>query len=133
MIGSLMMCVSVVVLFCGMVLGVAMGISEDFALRAAHAHLNLLAASCCFCSGSTTGSCRPPAPARWQKSKTGKRTGLAKEPGWLHIIGCILMPAGVAIVITHGTGFIAIPILGSLVMLAAMALFAVIVFRTARA
>jgi hypothetical protein len=43
------------------------------------------------------------------------------------------MPAGVAIVIMHGTGFIAIPILGSLVMLAAMALFAVIVFRTARA
>jgi hypothetical protein len=43
------------------------------------------------------------------------------------------MPAGVAVVITHGTGFIAIPVLGSLVMLAAMALFAVIVFRTARA
>jgi len=42
MIGSLMMCVSVVVLFCGMVLGIAMGISEDFALQAAHAHLNLL-------------------------------------------------------------------------------------------
>ena len=58
---------------------------------------------------------------------------LAKIQGWLHIIGGILMPAGVAIVITHGTGFIAIPILGSLVMLAAMALFAVIVFRTARA
>jgi hypothetical protein len=42
MIGSLMMCVSVVVLFCGMVLGIAMGISEDFALQAAHAHFNLL-------------------------------------------------------------------------------------------
>ena len=41
------------------------------------------------------------------------------------------MPAGVAVVITYGTGFIAVPILGSLVMLAATALFAVIVFRTA--
>ena len=87
MIGSLMMCVSVVVLFCGMVLGIAMGISEDFALQPAHAHLNLL--------------------------------------------GGVLMPLGVAVVITHGTGFIAIPILGSLTMLAATALFAVIVFRTA--
>jgi hypothetical protein len=43
------------------------------------------------------------------------------------------MPLGVAVVITHGTGFIAIPVLGPLVMLAAMALFAVIVFRTVRA
>ena len=43
------------------------------------------------------------------------------------------MPLGVAVVITHGSGFIAIPVLGSLVMLAAMALFAVIVFRTAQA
>ena len=43
------------------------------------------------------------------------------------------MPAGVAIVITHGTGFIAIPILGTLGMMAAVGLFAVIVFRTARA
>ena len=41
------------------------------------------------------------------------------------------MLAGVAIVIPYGTGFIAIPILGSLGMLAATALFAVIVFRTA--
>jgi hypothetical protein len=45
----------------------------------------------------------------------------------------MLMPLGVALVIARGTGFIAIPVLGSLVMLAAMALFAVIVFRTARA
>jgi hypothetical protein len=58
---------------------------------------------------------------------------LAEVQGWLHIIGGILMPLGVAVVITHGTGFIAIPVLGSLVMLAVMALFAVIVFRTARA
>ena len=43
------------------------------------------------------------------------------------------MPACGAGVITYGTGFIAVPILGSLVMLAAMALFAVIAFRTAQA
>jgi hypothetical protein len=43
------------------------------------------------------------------------------------------MPAGVAVVITYGNGLIAVPILGSLVMLVAVVLFAVIVFRTAQA
>jgi hypothetical protein len=122
MIGSLMMCVSVVVLFCGMVLGIAMGISEDFALQAAHAHLNLLAGVLLFLVG-----------LYYRVVPAADAMILAKVQGWLHIIGGILMPLGVAVVITHGTGFIAIPVLGSLVMLAAMALFAVIVFRTARA
>jgi hypothetical protein len=35
--------------------------------------------------------------------------------------------------VLHGTAFIAIPILGSLITIAAMALFAVIVYRTAQA
>ena len=122
MIGSLMMCVSVVVLFCGMVLGIAMGISEDFALQAVHAHLNLLGGVLLFLFG-----------LYYRVVPAAGASPLAKIQGWRHIIGGILMPAGVAIVIMHGTGFIAIPILGSLVMLAAMALFAVIVFRTARA
>ena len=122
MIGSLMMCVSVVVLFCGMVLGIAMGISEDFALQPAHAHLNLLGGVLLFVFG-----------LYYRLVPAAGKSLLAKVQGWLHIIGGILMPMGVALVITHGTGFIAIPILGSLIMLAAMALFAAIVFRTATA
>jgi hypothetical protein len=122
MIGSLMMCVSVVVLFCGMVLGIAMGITEDFALQPAHAHLNLLGGVMLFLFG-----------LYYRLVPAAGAMVLAKVQGWLHITGSILMPAGVAIVITHGTGFIAVPILGSLVMLAATALFAVIVFRTAQA
>ncbi|HZC98408.1 MAG TPA: hypothetical protein VE267_20215, partial [Bradyrhizobium sp.] len=42
MIGSLMMCVSVVVLLAGMLAGIAMGIEQDFALGPAHAHFNLI-------------------------------------------------------------------------------------------
>jgi hypothetical protein len=122
MIGSLMMCVSVVVLFCGMVFGIVMGIREDFALQAAHAHLNLLGGFLLFLFG-----------LYYRLVPAAGKSPLAKVRGWLHIIGGILMPAGVAMVIMHGTGFIAIPIVGSLVMLAATALFAVIVFRTARA
>jgi hypothetical protein len=44
-----------------------------------------------------------------------------------------LFPAGVAIVLLKGTSFIAAPIVGSLIAVVATALFAVIVFRTARA
>jgi hypothetical protein len=42
MIGSLMMCVSVVVLLLGMLAGIAMGITQNFMLAPAHAHLNLV-------------------------------------------------------------------------------------------
>jgi hypothetical protein len=122
MIGSLMMCVSVVVLICGMVFGIVMGVREDFALQAAHAHLNLLGGVLLFLFG-----------LYYRLVPAAGAIMLAKVQGWLHIIGGILMPAGVAMVITQGAGFIAIPIVGSLVMLAATALFAVIVFRTARA
>jgi hypothetical protein len=49
------------------------------------------------------------------------------------MIGAILFPAGVAIVLLKGPSFEAAPIAGSLIMVAAMALFTVIVFRSARA
>lgn len=42
MIGSLMMCVSAVVLLLGMLGGIAMGIQQNFTLAPAHAHLNLV-------------------------------------------------------------------------------------------
>jgi hypothetical protein len=121
MIGPLMMCVSVIVLLLGMVLGIVMGIREDFALQPAHAHLNLVGGVLLFLFG-----------LYYRLVPAAGKSGLAKVQGWLHIIGGILMPIGVATVITQGTAFIALPIIGSLITLAAMALFAVIVFRTAQ-
>jgi len=53
--------------------------------------------------------------------------------GWLHMIGAILFPAGVAVVLLKGESFVAAPIVGSPLVVTAMALFAVIVFRTSRA
>lgn len=47
--------------------------------------------------------------------------------------GAILLPAGVAVVLLKGPSFEAAPIAGSLVVVAAMALFVVIVFRSSRA
>ena len=120
MIGSLMMSVSVVVLLIGMLAGVAMGMQEDFALQPAHAHLNLVGGVLLFLFG-----------LYYRLIPAAGASRLAKIQGWLHIVGGILFPVGVAIVILKGTSFIAFPIVGSLTVVAATALFALIVFRTA--
>ena len=122
MIGSLMMCVGATILLIGMLAGVAMGIQQDFTLAPAHAHLNLVGGVLLFLFG-----------LYYRLIPEAGSSMLAKVQGWLHIAGAILFPAGIAIVVLKGTAFIAAPIAGSLIMVAAMALFAVIVFRTSRA
>jgi hypothetical protein len=122
MIGSLMMCTSVVILLVGMLAGIAMGIQQDFTLAPAHAHLNLVGGVLLFLFG-----------LYYRLVPTAGNSPLATLQGWLHIAGAILFPAGVAIVVLKGTSFIAAPIVGSLIVVAAMALFTVIVFRTSRA
>jgi hypothetical protein len=121
MIGPLMMCVSVVILLVGMVAGVVMGIREDFTLAPAHAHLNLVGGVLLFLFG-----------LYYRLVPAAGASTLAKAQGWLHIIGSVLFPVGVAIVVLKGTSFIAAPIVGSLIVVVAMALFTVIVFRTSR-
>ncbi|HXL13691.1 MAG TPA: hypothetical protein VN941_06990, partial [Bradyrhizobium sp.] len=122
MIGSLMMCVSVVVLLVGMLAGIAMGIQQNFTLAPAHAHLNLIGGVLLFLFG-----------LYYRLIPAAGTTMLAKVQGWLHIAGAILFPAGVALVLLKGSSAEAAPILGSLIVVAAMTLFAVIVFRTSRA
>jgi hypothetical protein len=122
MIGSLMMCVSVVVLLVGMLAGIAMGIQQNFTLAPAHAHLNLIGGVLLFLFG-----------LYYRLIPAAGTTMLAKVQGWLHIAGAILFPAGVAVVLLKGPSFEAAPILGSLIVVAAMTLFVAIVFRTSRA
>jgi hypothetical protein len=57
---------------------------------------------------------------------------LAKAQGWLHMVGAVVFPAGVAVVLLKGPSFEAAPIAGSLIVVAAMALFTVVVFRHSR-
>ena len=122
MIGSLMMCLSVVVLLVGMLAGIAMGISQNFVLAPAHAHLNLIGGVLLFLFG-----------LYYRLVPAAGSTTLAKVQGWLHMAGAIVFPAGIAAVLLKGPSVEAAPIAGSLIVVAAMALFAVIVFRTARA
>lgn len=121
MIGSLMMRVSVVILLIGMLAGIDMGVRQDFVLAPAHAHFNLVGGVLLFMFGLYY---------RMIPAAGGMR--LAEVQGWLHIVGGIVFPAGVALVVLKGPAFIAAPIIGSLIVVVAVALFAVIVFRTTR-
>lgn len=122
MIGSLMMCVATLLLLVGMLAGIAMGIQQDFTLAPAHAHLNLVGGVLLFVFG-----------LYYRLMPAAGSTSLAKLQGSLHIVGAIVFPAGIVLVLLKGTTFIAAPIVGSLIVVAATALFAVIVFRSARA
>jgi formate/nitrite transporter FocA (FNT family) len=93
---------------------------EDFALQPAHAHLNLVGGVLLFLFG-----------LYYRLIPAAGASRLAKTQGWLHIVGGILFPIGVAIVILKGPSLIVLPIVGSLIVVAATALFALIVFRTA--
>jgi hypothetical protein len=122
MIGSLMMRVAAVILVIGMIWGIEMGIRQNFAMAAAHAHFNLVGGVLLFVFG-----------LYYRLVPAAGSSALAKWQGYLHIAGSILFPAGVAVVIGKGEAFIVLPIIGSLIVLAAMALFALIVFRTSQA
>ena len=121
MIGSMMMRVAVVILAVGMIWGIEMGIRQNFAMAPAHAHFNLVGGVLLFVFG-----------LYYRLVPAAGDSALAKWQGWLHIAGSILFPVGVAIVIGKGEALIALPIIGSLIVLAAMALFALIVFRPSR-
>ena len=121
MIGSLMMRVNVVILLIGMLAGIDMGIRQDFVLAPAHAHFNLVGGVLLFMFG-----------LYYRMIPAAGAMKLAEVQGWLHIVGGIVFPAGVALVVLKGPAFIAAPIIGSLIVVVAIALFAVIVFRTSR-
>jgi hypothetical protein len=120
MISSLLLRVSTVLLLCGLVFGIVMGMREDFTLAPAHAHLNLIGFVLMFLVGL------------YYRIVPAAGAGLlAKIRAALLVTGAIVLPIGVALVLTGGAGIVVI--VGSLVVLAAMALFAWIVFRTVEA
>jgi hypothetical protein len=122
MIDSRMMRAGVMFLIVGMIWGIEMGIRQEFSLAPAHAHWNLVGGVLLFVFG-----------LYYRMVPAARDSALAKLQSWLHIVGAVLFPVGVAIVIKKGTSFIILPIVGSLVVVTAVALFALIVFRTSRA
>jgi hypothetical protein len=121
MIGSFMMCVSAVILLAGMLAGIVMGIEQDFTLAPAHAHLNLIGGVLLFLFG-----------LYYKVTPAAENTKLAQVQGMLHMIGAILFPIGIAMVVLKGPSFEVVPVVGSLIVAAATAMFMVIVFQTSR-
>ena len=122
MIGSMMMRMSAVILLVGMLAGIVMGVQQNFVLAPAHAHLNLIGGVLLFLFG-----------LYYRLVPAAGTSTLAKVQGWLHMVGAVLFPAGVAAVLLGGPSFEAAPIVGSLIVVAAMALFTVVVFRNSTA
>lgn len=118
MISSLMLRVSTALLLVGLAFGIVMGVQENFALAPAHAHLNLIGFVLMFLVGLYYRI----VPAAGKGALAGTQAGL-------HISGALVFPAGIAVADLGGTPIFAI--IGSLIVLFAMLLFAFIVFRTA--
>lgn len=121
MLNSLMMRAGVMFLVVGMVWGIEMGIRQDFSMAPAHAHFNLVGGVLLFVFG-----------LYYRMVPAARDSRLAKWQSGLHILGALLFPVGVAVVIKKGKSFNVLPIIGSLIVLVATALFALIVFRTSR-
>jgi hypothetical protein len=121
MIGSMMICMSTVVLLAGMLIGLAMGMTQNFQLAPAHAHLNLIGGLMLFLFG-----------LYYRLVPQAAASPLARIQGSLHMAGAVLFPAGIALVLLNGPAYEMAAVGGALIVLAATALFAVIVFRTAR-
>lgn len=117
MISSLLLRVSTVLLLVGMVFGIVMGIQENFALAPAHAHLNLIGFVLMFLVG-----------LYYRIVPVAGKGLLAGIQAGLHIVGALVFPAGIAVADFGGTPIFAI--IGSLIVLSAMLLFALIVSRT---
>ena len=115
--------VSVSLALVGIVLGIVMGIKQDFTLMPAHAHLNLLGFVTMFLSALYYRSVPEAAASR-----------LAAVQAIVSVAGAVVFPIGIASVLLRGHDrFEPIVVGGALTVLLGMALFAVIVFRTSGA
>jgi hypothetical protein len=104
----------------GIVIGIVMGIRQDFTLMPAHAHLNLLGFVTLFLCALYYRAVPEAAASR-----------LARYQAIVSVVGAILFPIGIACVLLGGQDrFEPVVVTGALTVLLGMALFAAIVFRT---
>jgi hypothetical protein len=118
MLANNLLRVSVILIVVGLILGIGMGITQDFRLAPAHAHLNLIGFVALFLAGLYYNAV-PEAAA----------TTLAKIHAWVAAVGAIVFPIGIGLVVIVGPQFVGAAVAGSLIVLVGMLLFAFIVFR----
>ena len=113
--------ISVSLALVGIILGIVMGIRQDFLLMPAHVHLNLLGFVTLFLCA-----------LYYRVVPEAAASKLARYQAIVSVAGAILFPIGIACVLLGGhEHFEPVVIAGSLTVLLGLALFAVIVFRTA--
>jgi uncharacterized membrane protein len=104
----------------GMMLGIVMGIRQDFVLMPAHAHLNLLGFVTLFLSA-----------LYYRVVPEAALNRLARYQAIVSVIGAVVFPIGIACVVLGGHDrFEPVVVAGALTVFLGMALFAVIVFAT---
>jgi len=112
--------ISVSIGLVGMVLGIAMGMTQNFRLAPAHAHLNLLGFVAMFLSALYYRAVPEAASSR-----------LAPIQAAISVVGAILFPIGIACVLLGDrTRFKPVLMAGWLTVLTGMLLFVVIVYRS---
>lgn len=118
MIASHLLRVSVVLAVVGILVGIGMGVKQDFQLAPAHAHLNLLGFVALFLAG-----------LYYQAVPKAADTLLATVQTWIAIVGAVLFPIGIGAVLLGGPNYELFTIIGSLIVLIGMVLFAAVVLR----
>ena len=104
----------------GVLLGIVMGMRQDFVLMPAHAHLNLLGFVTMFLSA-----------LYYRVVPEAAASGLARYQAIVSVAGAVVFRVGIACVLLGGHDrFEPVVVAGALTVLLGMALFAVIVFRT---
>jgi hypothetical protein len=121
MLASSLLRVSVSLILIGMLLGIAMGIAQDFRLAPAHAHLDLIGYVAPFLAG-----------LYYQAVPEAANGRLAAAQASLAVAGAVLFPLGIMAVVLGGPSYQVYAVAGALVAFAAMVLFAAIVFRHGR-
>jgi hypothetical protein len=118
MLASNLLRVSVLLIIVGMCMGIGMAMAQDFRLMPVHAHLNLVGFVSLFLAG-----------LYYQAVPQAAASPLATWHAWLAVIGAVVFPIGIAVVLLGGPQYEVFAIVGSLIVLTAMLLFAFIVFR----
>ena len=104
----------------GIILGIVMGVRQDFVLMPAHAHLNLLGFVTMFLSA-----------LYYRVVPEAAASGLARYQAIVSVAGAVVFPIGITCVLLGGHDrFEPVVVAGALTVFLGMALFAVIVFRT---
>lgn len=118
--GLMFLKIAVVYLVVGAILGLTMGILENFALAPVHAHLLLLG----WASLALAGIVYHLYPA-------ASATRLARWHFWLHNLGLPVFMVGLGFMLTGTTAFMPIVIVGAVTVLAGLVLFAAnVLFNT---